>query len=117
MATNFDIEVFASSSSTKTKVAIGGIRNLLVKALKENNKFPKYIIIVPEVDIIDEVDFDQKIGISEVYGHTLKWLADEIHAIITQQKDDLPICAKKYLYPQGFEVELPQHKGFHNSQF
>ena len=93
---------------------IGRLRNIMVTALNDNVKLPKYIILVIEDDIIRCVNFD-KPGVSTVFRIGLKWLADELHDLVINGKKVLPHKAKKFAYPQIFWVTIEQHHRFSNN--
>ena len=57
--------------------------NCIVNRYNSSKNLPKWIILIPEADIIKgtkQLDF----GMSEVYGKLLNWLMSEINAFLTQ---------------------------------
>ena len=71
IARHYDVEVFASQGSKNSRSTLGRLRNIIVTALQEYDKFPKYILIILEEDLIHCINFN-KSGISEIYGQILK---------------------------------------------
>ena len=112
---HYDVEVFASRGSDASRSVLSRIRNILITALEEHDKFPKYILYVIEEDLMRCINFN-KPGITEIYGNILKWLTGQVHDIVLKRKNDLPLRAKKYLYPQIFWVDLPHHSILNNIQ-
>ena len=115
IAEHLDMLVFTTDDDHTVKSTLGRIRNALAMAINENDKFPKYIIVVIDADILDVIHFS-KPGIAKLLNQTLTWLIDEFHACISDRKASLPEKAKKYMYPQVFWITLPQHKFFTDNQ-
>ena len=114
----FKVSIFANSANrSHMRLTLGRLRNLIATALNNKTKvplLPKYIIMVIENDIIRCVKFT-KPGISDIFGHVLKWLADEIAIAVKIWKQDMPVRARKNLFPQIFWVALPYHQNFRMS--
>ena len=115
IATNYDVLAYTNDDDSVVRSVLGRLRNALAIALNENDKLPKYILIVLDTDLMKCIKFS-KPGLSELYGSTLKWLFNEFHAAIVTRKNQLPAKAKKYMYPQMFVVNVPQHKNFSDNQ-
>ena len=111
---HYDIEVFASQGSGKSRSALGRLRNILITALNDNAKFPKYIIFVIEDDLIRCISYN-KSTIDEIFSEILTWLTGKIHEKVIERKNALPLHAKRYLYPQIFWAELPYHTSLNNT--
>ena len=110
----YQVHLFKNSANVShVRSALGRFRNLLASALNANDKLPKYIILVLENDLIRCIKFNQP-GISELYGRVLRWLSDELHALVMSRKHHLLPKAKKFAYPQIFWVCLPYHQNFVN---
>ena len=115
IADNFDTLAYTNNNDNVVKSALGRMRNAMVIALNENNKLPKYVLVVMENDIIRCIKFN-KPGLIDIYGAALHWLLNEYHEAIIARKGMLPPKAVKYMYPQVFIVALPQHKNFKENQ-
>ena len=87
---------------------------MLVKALNEHSKLPKYIVVVMEDDIIRCINFSgmKEADIIAVFNQCINWLLEKYHKLIKERKELLPKKASKFLYPQVFWVALPLHHNF-----
>ena len=80
------------------------LRNMVVTAVNEHTLFPRYIILVLDIDMIQRTGhFD--FGLSMIIERQVKWLSIEICRLIKAYKtrivfiEKLPIRAKKDKYP------------------
>ena len=66
----------------------GRILNALILGLNENKRLPRVLLMVPDHDILEYIDFFQP-GKSHVIGSTLEWLINNVDRVITCKKEDL----------------------------
>ena len=111
---HFDTEYFCKNDDTVNRSVLGRIRNAVASAVNSTQKFPKYIILAVDDDIIRCVKFDRQ-GLSIIFGTCVQWLADEVHALIHEKKDMLLPKEKRAFYPQVFWVLLPYHQNMKNN--
>ena len=116
VASNYDILAYTNDNDSAVKSVLGKFRNAMAIALNENDKLPKYILVVFDTDLMRSIDLENgKPGLSELYGRVLNYLFEEYHAAIISRKEQLPSKAKRYLYPQLFVTTVPQHKSFRDN--
>ena len=99
IADHFDILAYTcDDDSAVCKSVLGRLRNALAVALNENDKLPKYILLVLETDLMQCVNFN-KPGLTEIYGRVLHWLLDDYHNAIAARKQIRPVnsCIRSYL--------------------
>ena len=94
--------------------AVSRIRNLLVGAIHMQVQLPKLIVVVPDNDIIEYIDY-RKYGAAEVYAKFLDWIMTQQERLIASQKEYLPLKARQLNYPQIIWIEPPLHDNFDNN--
>ena len=80
---------FASSTSLITDVLARYV-NAVITALNETNKLPRVIIFIPDMDLIDFIDFNDA-GTRFVFGEAINWIISQILRAIESKKDHLRI--------------------------
>ena len=93
---------------------ISQFHNTLVHALEEKPLLPKIIVIVPDDDIINFLNFAEY-GVSKCLGRVIDWIMREHIRIIDIYKEFLPARAKRSTYPQILWIDVPTHDGFKNN--
>ena len=93
-----------------TRPSIARILNALIKAFNEDELLPKYIIIMPDKDIISSINmFDY--GITTLIETNINWLLDQMARTIITRREDLKNkrsgTAPAFL-PRVFWVEMLQ---------
>ena len=111
---NFDMTGFVSSRFNTNPSAIGRFRNGLVKGIEDQIQLPKYVVIVPDDDIIKMFRHTTK-GLSKAFGRVIEKMMTDFDKIIEIHKDHLPSKAKKQGYPRFVWIEPPMHEGFENN--
>ena len=90
MTAHYDVTGFSKSTIFRGfGNAVSKIRNQLVKAINEQILLPKAILIVADDDILDALDHYQA-GITVGIGKIVKYLANQLHWIVTAHKEKLP---------------------------
>ena len=80
----FDVSAFYPPLAYKEeKNPIGRLRNVLVEALNEKYKLPKYVVILQDKEIL--TTFDAKSGCKKI----IRWLYRECYRALETQKDQL----------------------------
>ena len=98
---NFNICAWYVKQITTVPV-IGKIQNALVAALNDFPHLPKYIFIVPDKDIIQDIGhYDD--GVKKAMFDNLNWLTKQIGRCITQHREELKKCK-----PGSVAAEVPR---------
>ena len=96
---NFDVRV-AALGQRSGKNAIGRIINSLTHLFNSESTFPKWIIVVPEGDIIKDIVYS-KYGVSATYGLLIEYTMTAMDKIIKDfmEKGDVRPKGNKFDYP------------------
>ena len=78
----FNNHHFADATS---EVAIGRIINALIIGMNENHILPKFLLIIPDTDIIDDVNI-YEFGAHKALATNLNWLSKQIEVTIRHKK-------------------------------
>ena len=109
---HFEVSGFMTNSARSIgSNIISRMRSTLVGAIRDQKLFPKVIIMVPDMDIINYL-LQRNAANSYVMGKTLYWLMNEFCKIISGYKDHLPPKAKKATYPHIIWIQAPCHNSF-----
>ena len=112
----FNIGFYANKSrESNIRSSIARIKNQFVKAMNEHDKFPKFIIVVLDDDLIQQTKYTDQDTIGSVIKPLIEWLFREVSKLLAIRKDQLPKKAIKLNYPKIFWVEAPQHVFFKNN--
>ena len=113
---NFDYHVYCRSRYENNEQNIlKRICNSLVNGIAKNHKFPKYIILALDEDILSAIDYTGP-GLAKMLGEVIEQLAKLISSIIKDGKDILAEKAIKDNYPIIYWVASPMHRFFKNSE-
>ena len=112
---NFEVKPYCGSrfASNNTNI-LSRIENSFARALMENKKLPKYVVVVLDNDLIEYLEY-KEFGISGMYEHWLEYLAKNISKMIEDRKAALPLSAIRYEYPLVYWMALPHHKMFEDN--
>ena len=87
---NYEVQDFSNNKFTTINPnMISRIRNLMAQAIKEQVLLPKFIVIVPDDDIIKYVNFSN-FGVSEAYGRLINHIMVEHNRLLETQMEFLP---------------------------
>ena len=111
MRMKFNVKVFNSNQFSLTMNVTARLHNNFIRAINENQIFPKAIVFVLDGDLIKTIKFNNY-GISEILGQIMKNLMVGIHRVILAQKEKLPPKSKIYDYPTILWTLTPQHINF-----
>ena len=105
--------------STLNGNVLSRLRNSLAKTITEQKLFPKFIVVVPDVDIMTCFDFgklkDNDDNIRKQVTKVIQWLVTEFGRLVELQKEYLPSKAKKPGYPTFICIAAPSHKNFRDN--
>ena len=99
---NFIVKFMAGSDlpDAKRQSPISRIRNTVAALLQRNNILPKWLIIIPENDIISGQNYSkQKDGPSMYFGSIIDWCMKEHDTMFQEFKKNLSAPAKKHNWP------------------
>ena len=115
--TNYQVRAIGASGITNTlnPDPLARMRNTLITAIHRFNCLPRYLIIIPEDDIIKGINRDDY-GVTEFYGQTIEWMLREQAKIIEEYKKFLPRKATKNRkgWPEFIWVYASIHTNYSN---
>ena len=97
----FHFEMFYTNPLSATKPAIARIYNSLVEALNKYPHLPKYILVLPDKDVIKSIN-NWDYGTTTIIEKNLNWLIKQMAKAILSRRDDLH-CKR----PGSAPVDLP----------
>ena len=110
----FEVCAFTKEPDGKVRDTISRFRNGLVDGINQEFLLPKIVVIVPDDDIINYLNYAET-GVSKSIGRVLDWIMREHNRIIQSYKELLPMKAKKSNYPQIVWIHAPTHDNFKNN--
>ena len=103
---------FNSQLHCNNRNIVSRLVNMFVQAINKLKKFPRYVIIVLDDDLIHDVM--QGFGISTMLGEWIHYLAKSFQEIVIQRKKALPLKAFKVDFPMFYWAAAPHHCNFLN---
>ena len=95
---------------------VSRLRNVLVMGIKEQSFLPKMVVVVPDDDIVHEVNEGfYSSSISDDYYKVLHWIMKEHTHLVEAIKEYLPEKCKRVNYPHFVWIEAPPHNNFANN--
>ena len=94
---------------------ISRFRNCLVHLINRHAKLPKFIVIIPEDDLLNTVKYTG-FGVSSAYAKILDWLVLEFYKIISGFKDRLPAKCTKIDEPHMVWIQTTRHSNYNNDE-
>ena len=105
--------------STLNGNVLSRLRNSLAKTITKQKLFPKFIVVVPDVDIMTCFDFgklkDNDDNIRKQVTKVIQWLMTEFGRLVESQKEYLPGKAKKPGFPTFIWIAASSHKNFRDN--
>ena len=93
--TQFDVTGYYNSRfSSKVVNLLIRLSTSLQKAVQDAVKLPKYLIVVLEDDLMRFAQYTGS-GTPTIYGNLIESVVKDILATVKEQKDQLPVKAKK----------------------
>ena len=125
MIKEFEVSGFNNDSKASYDInMISRFRNCFMGAITDQAILPKYVVIVPDNDIIKffkwkmetrkRRDDNELVG---AYECMLTWLMNQYSRLIMSQKDYLPKKAKKGDDPKFLWIEAPLNKNFKDNDY
>ena len=82
----FNIQAFYAGTETKGNI-MSRLLNSFIEALNENTKLPRYVIMIPDWDIVRSTNFDY--GATTMFEEMIGYLCKQINKCITRCRDDI----------------------------
>ena len=111
--TTNSFEVTALHGGENLRNTMTRMVNSLVSALNTMNVLPKWLIVVPEDDLIKNLKFEEY-GVSEAYGRIIDWIMVEHNKALTRMKGFLPHKTKKHQWPLILWIIPTLHTNYDN---
>ena len=108
----------ASYSNSFTSVdqnTVSRFRSVFLKSVQDNVIFPKFVLVVPDDDLICYFNRNPDIGLKKSMARLLNNIMTEHTRLVLAQKDYLPPKSKKANYPQIIWIQPPEHDNFTNN--
>ena len=83
----YNIKSFCEPSAAGVDLAIARMVNNLTEAIIKRNRLPKYLIVIPDRDIINDVDLSNKNAVKTIQQIT-RWFVRQLDTIIRQRRVD-----------------------------
>ena len=118
MTNLFETKIFASSFRQRTtqQNVISRFVNSFALAINSQRKIPKWVVIIPEGDLLQSTGGYTEFGISAAYGVIIEFIMSSMDNMI--QKfigTDLPNKANKFNYPYFLWIEPTLHMNYDNN--
>ena len=114
MKDNFEVSGFMNNIDLSYDVnTVSRFRNGLVGAIRDHKTFPKFVVIVPDNDIIKYIKGHHATS-SAAMERILKWLMSQMDRLIATQREYLPLKARSY--PTMIWIAPPSHRNFCNNE-
>ena len=94
---------------------ISRVQCQLVRAIHDEIKLPKYIVMVMDDDIVDIFRDTPELVTDTSMGKIINVMMNDIRKLIQMQKEYLPTKAKRMSYPHIIWIEAPIHDNFRNN--
>ena len=114
---NFTVSTFDVHTRATVKMIarntnlLSRMRNSLVHLINKYGRLPKFIVVIPEADIIDDICYTD-FGVSTAYGKAIDWLLNEFNRIITAFKDKLPEKCRNVDEPHFIWIQTTRHVNY-----
>ena len=117
MKERFEIYGFNNNKdASEDDNTISRFRNNIVGAMRDQPILPKFMVIVPDDDIIKFIKKREPEAANEVgFARAIKWLLCQIDRLIMTQKDFLPTKCKRPGEPTVVFIQPPIHDKFKNN--
>ena len=108
----FEVLPFCNSRyNSNNRNFLSRLYNTMAHAVKEKVKLPRYIVIVLDNDIIDELSYFGY-GMCTLMGEWIDFLAKNFKELCDERKKSLPLKAARADYPLIYWVMPPHHAHF-----
>ena len=84
----YNITALYANQLSSNRVALSCILNAFIEGLNNSSKLPKYVLMIPDNDIILSTDFFNG-GANKIFYETLEALFKQINKVIKRRHDDL----------------------------
>ena len=97
-----NLSAYYQNPLSDVETAIGRIHNSLVEALNNHIYLPKYVIIIPDKDILESITkYIWSFGVTDYIEEHLTWLLTNISKCLLARRDDL-----KFKNPGSITADL-----------
>ena len=111
----FDVSGYVNSKfKSDNPSVLCRLINALIKAINVEHVLPKWIVVVPDDDIIRALNHS-KYGISNTLGRLVDHVMKEQEKAVTTAKEILPEKCKRVFYPIFIWIQAPMHDNFNNN--
>ena len=112
MNENFEVTGYVTSRFGSNPSGIGRLRNSLVHAITKQVLLPKYVVLVPDNNIIKMLNH-YRFGMSTALGRLIDYLMSEFDKIVKAQNEYLPTKSKQEgKFPHFIWIHAPLHDNF-----
>ena len=84
----FNVTSYMTDPMNNTQSVYARILNSLLKALNDATKLPRINLLIPDQDILDDIDYSHE-GKSIIMGGVFEWLVNQVQRAITSKKEDM----------------------------
>ena len=85
---HYNITAYYENPCSMTRSSLSRLLNALATGLNEKVRFPRYIIFIPDADILSTIDF-YDFGMPITFEACIRWLFRQIEKFFIARKEDL----------------------------
>ena len=111
---HYDTAGYVNSMFSKDPNTVSRLRNLMVTAIAEYKLLPKFIVIVPDDNIIRCLNHSGD-GISRNLTRLVKSIMEQHKKYLDIYKELLAVKSKRMDFPRIIWIKAPIHENFHNN--
>ena len=116
---NFEVCDFTTTrySSSFTNI-LARVRGLVTHAILKEKYLPRAFLLVLDDDIIRQsnIHSGERYSVEQQFTVLIDYLHRELHRLIENCKDTLPVKAKLEFFPHFIWITPPTHRGFTNNE-
>ena len=117
MKEHFEVSGFNNDrKASLNSNVISCIRNNFIGALSAQPTLPKFVVVVPDNDIIKYFLYKDEHDMQERYARLLKWLMCQYDRMVSSQKEYLTPKSKRANEPYFVWIKPPMHESIHSKE-
>ena len=108
---NFEVTIAASNANANTAnySPIARIINGFIRTFNETRTLPKWVVVVPEADIINYIRIRSGDAVEEIFSAVNGYMMSEMRKLVSQITSGLPHKAIKFDWPHFLWIEPVLH--------
>ena len=99
----YNVSPWFLSQTSQMRPAVVRFANAFIKALNEENRLPKYVVMFPDKDILSDLPF-YAFGVKQLLRKELNWLLLQLRRCLQARRENLKTVHKGAVLPEYTEV-------------